>query len=190
MLLYLIRHGESIANRDRCHGSWMQVPLSPAGMEQAKQAGEKLKDTPFDRVFASDLKRAMQTCEIAMPGRAYETSSLLREINCGRLDGKTRDECRAEYGDLYTGSLERQDYTPFGGENRDMLQKRVSGFLKQLELADADTVAVFGHFGTLRSVAELVLQVPSLKGRLLCPNGCISIFEFRDGVWRLNAWNI
>ena len=190
MRLYLIRHGQSIANRDLFHGSWMQVPLSPEGAEQAKQAGEKLKNIPFDRVFASDLKRAMQTCELALPGCSYETSGLLREIGCGSLDGNTPDQCRAEYGVMYDESRERQDYTPFGGENRAMLSERVSAFLGQMERLDAETVAAFAHFGTLRTAAELVMGIPSLKGRIYCPNCCISIFEFRDGIWRLNAWNI
>ncbi len=190
MLLYMIRHGESEANAASCHAGWLQTPLSPKGKEQAVKVGEKLKDIPFTRVFSSDLIRARQTCELALPGYSYETSPLLREIGVGGLSGKSIAECKELYGDPYTEKKFRQDYTSFGGEDLPMLQRRVSEFLSMLEQSGSETTAVFAHAGTLRAAGEIILGAPRLLHRVRCPNCCLCVFEYNDGKWRLNAWNI
>lgn len=41
--LVLVRHGESIANRDNVYTGWNDVPLSKKGIEQAKNAGLKVE---------------------------------------------------------------------------------------------------------------------------------------------------
>ena len=190
MLLYMVRHGESEANHAGSHAGWGQVPLTQKGIEQARQVGEKIGHIAFDKVYSSDLRRSVQTCETALPGRDYELSALLREISVGRLSCKRFEDCRAEYGKAYDDSLEHQDFTPYGGENHAMLVGRVKEFLSQLEQLDAEIVAVFAHEGTLRTTFELTLQTPRLSRRVLCRNCCIGVFEFNDGLWRLNAWNI
>ena len=190
MLLYMIRHGESEANHARSHAGWEQVPLTSNGVEQAKLAGKKLSSIAFDQVFSSDLKRSVQTCETALPDRVYETSALLREISVGQLSCKPFAECHALYGETYDKSIELQDFTPFGGENHDMLVDRVSRFLSHAKQLNNATIAVFAHEGTLRSTLELVLNTPLSSARFLCRNCCIGVFEYTDGAWRLNAWNI
>lgn len=190
MKLYMIRHGESEANRERRHAGWAQVPLSEKGVLQAEAAGQKLKDISFDRVIASDLLRSRQTCEIALPGCTYEQSPLIREINVGKLSGSSAQECQAVYGDAYIENKLRQDFTPYGGENREMMIQRVSDFIGQAETFQAENIAVFTHEGVLRMTLELIFEIPQLKQKLLCGNCCISVFECTEGKWRLNAWNI
>ncbi len=190
MKLYMIRHGESEANRLRRHAGWGQVPLSEKGMLQAEAAGQKLKGIPFGRVIASDLKRAMQTCEIALPGCTYEKNPLLREISVGELSGRNAQECQALYGDAYIENKQRQDFTPYGGENREMLIRRAADFLRQAEQFQEEYVAAFTHEGVLRTVLEQILQAPRLRQRLLCGNCCIAVFEYTEGIWRLDGWNI
>ncbi len=61
--LILVRHGQSEWNKlDRFTG-WVDVGLSEKGIEEAKSAGEKIKDTGilFDNIFTSILKRSVQT---------------------------------------------------------------------------------------------------------------------------------
>ena len=190
MLLYMIRHGESEQNLAGAHSGWSQTALSATGIEQAKRVGGKLKGLSFDRIFASDLIRAVQTCELALPGCAYETDPLLREINVGTLSGKTRAECLAEYGDVYLEAIKGMEFARLGGESQAMLKERVGAFLKKAETLQADRIAAFAHAGTLRAAAEIVLQAPMLKGRLLSENCCIAVFSCENGAWKLNAWNI
>ena len=61
--IYLIRHGQSVLNFSKRHSGWSMLPLTEKGFEDARRAGEKLKDIPFDRIYSSPLIRAVQTAE-------------------------------------------------------------------------------------------------------------------------------
>ena len=83
--LYVVRHGESETNLAKRWTGWMDVSLTGKGREDAKKAGDFLKNIEFDRVLSSDLRRAVQTAETALPGCVPETSPLFREIDLGSL---------------------------------------------------------------------------------------------------------
>lgn len=190
MKLYLIRHGESEANTNRLHAGWQQVALTEKGKSQARQAGEYLKTIQFDKIFSSDLIRAEQTVQNALPDLAYETDSLLREINVGTLRGKTKEECCQEYGESYLVNKAAHDFTVYGGENEKMLLDRVEQFMSKIENHSFERVAVFAHEGFIRGMLEKVLDFKVAVGKVCFDNCMISVFEFKDGNWRLCAWNI
>ena len=64
--LVLIRHGESQWNLENRFTGWVDVPLSPKGVEEAKAAGKKLAGFTFDRAFTSVLIRANETLRIVL----------------------------------------------------------------------------------------------------------------------------
>ena len=64
--LVLIRHGESQWNLENRFTGWVDVPLSPKGIEEAKAAGKKLAGFTFDRAFSSVLARANETMRIIL----------------------------------------------------------------------------------------------------------------------------
>src|ERR1035441_9866117 len=64
--LVLLRHGESQWNLENRFTGWIDVPLSEKGIEEAKSAGEKLKEYKFDHAFTSVLKRANDTLNIVL----------------------------------------------------------------------------------------------------------------------------
>lgn len=88
MRVYIIRHGESETNRLNCWTGWLDVDLTEKGTEDARKAGKLLEGVEFDKLYASDLIRAKQTLETALPGYEYETSPALREVNVGAIAGK------------------------------------------------------------------------------------------------------
>ena len=67
MKLILIRHGESIANKNKKHqgrdDEWRDTSLSEKGMKQTKKVSERLKNEQIDYIFSSDLKRAKETAK-------------------------------------------------------------------------------------------------------------------------------
>ena len=69
MRLYLVRHGQSEGNVAKTFHGHTDYPLTELGREQARQAGEKLKDTAFVRCVASDLSRAWDTALSCVAGR-------------------------------------------------------------------------------------------------------------------------
>ena len=64
--LVLVRHGESQWNLENRFTGWVDVPLSTKGEEEARSAGDKLKEFKFDRAFTSVLKRANNTLDIIL----------------------------------------------------------------------------------------------------------------------------
>jgi len=127
--LVIIRHGESLWNLENRFTGWMDVQLSPKGKEEAKKAGEILKEYNFDIVFVSHLTRAIDTMHImldAMGEKRTQTiyhmddqeimkrehssqestnelkilqSKHLAERYYGNLQGLNKDECRKQYGE-------------------------------------------------------------------------------------------
>ena len=87
MKIYFVRHGESVNNITGRYTGWMDIDLTDKGREDALRARALLKDLSFDRVYASDLKRARETAEIALPGVSYEVTPLIREIDVGDVAG-------------------------------------------------------------------------------------------------------
>ena len=189
MRAYFIRHGQSEANLTKVHSGWAQVNLTELGVCQAKKAREYLKDIAFDKVYSSDLIRAMQTAENALPGCTYETDSLLRERNVGIVAGKNKAQCTLEYGELYLQSRETLDYTPFGGESEEMIRARAEKFLQKLGQCDYQNVAVFTHEGWLRNLLGAVMGVQIPVGKILLDNCIVVIIEYIDGVWKLVSLN-
>lgn len=117
MRMYMIRHGESMANAKHLHAGWSQTPLSPKGEAEAQCLAELLKHYTFDKVYSSDLLRAKQTKALALPESDAVLTELLREISVGELAGKRADACLRQYGERYLTDKAARDFRFFGGEN-------------------------------------------------------------------------
>ena len=63
--LVLLRHGESQWNLENRFTGWVDVPLSSRGIQEAKNAGEKLRAYRFDRAFTSVLQRANEMLRLS-----------------------------------------------------------------------------------------------------------------------------
>jgi probable phosphoglycerate mutase len=62
--LYIVRHGQTYINKyDRVQG-WTNAPLTPKGINDGEQAGERLATLTFNNVYSSDLARAVETANI------------------------------------------------------------------------------------------------------------------------------
>ena len=189
MKLYLIRHGESKHNHEKKHSGQSMVPLTEKGIEQAKAVGKIIGSIKFDKIFCSDLTRAVMTCENALPGRDYEKLSLIREVNVGTLADRPVQDCIDEYGEKYTARRAEYDFTPWGGENREMTCERVSNFLKMIENCGYETVAAFGHGTFFNFLLGIVLGCDTTKSAVL-ENCGVCVFSFSDGTWKIHNWNI
>ena len=189
MILYMIRHGQSTANAGRLHAGWAQVPLTEQGFADARRAGKLLNGVPFDKIYVSDLLRAKQTLEAALPGAEGIETPLLREINVGELAGKTAAECTAIYGESYVTNKAIHDFTPYGGENDTMHLDRIREFTMQADLDGADCIAAFCHEGSIRCMLDLVLGQRHDRKEYAMANGSVSVFERKNGRWSLLFWN-
>ena len=104
--LVLLRHGESIWNRENLFTGWTDVDLSEKGTEEAKEAGRVLKEQGyiFDIAFTSVLKRAIRTLWIALDEMDLMWIPVVRdwrlnERHYGALQGLNKAETAAKYGE-------------------------------------------------------------------------------------------
>src|SRR5690554_791463 len=104
--LVLMRHGESQWNLENRFTGWTDVDLTDTGREQARKAGELLKEKgyEFDLAYSSVLKRAIRTLWIALDAMdaMYTPIGLswrLNERHYGALQGLNKAETAAKYGE-------------------------------------------------------------------------------------------
>jgi len=104
--LVLLRHGESIWNRENRFTGWTDVDLSEKGIEEAKKAGQVLKEQGlvFDLAFTSVLRRAIRTLwlvldEMDLIWIPVRNSWRLNERHYGALQGLNKSEVAATYGE-------------------------------------------------------------------------------------------
>lgn len=188
MKLYVIRHGQSENNLKGVHSGWADISLTEKGSDDAKRISPFLQKIPFDKIYASDLLRARQTAENAIPGCEYETSADIREIHVGSISGKSAADCAKEYGQAYFDNKKIGNYVPYGGEDREMLKVRLNRFLDMVAHSDYQCVAAFAHGFAVRIMLECVLGTAFPFYRLKCDNCTIAVFEYKDNAWMLNSW--
>ncbi|MGF2941683.1 2,3-bisphosphoglycerate-dependent phosphoglycerate mutase [Enterococcus xiangfangensis] len=105
MKLILVRHGESAANFENYWTGWLDVDLTTKGIEQAKNAGKKLKaaGVVIDVAYESVLKRSIKTAQmILQEAEAHfvpeNKTWRLNERHYGALVGKNKDIIKREFG--------------------------------------------------------------------------------------------
>jgi broad specificity phosphatase PhoE len=147
--ILLIRHGETTWNSEkRCQG-FTDVPLSDTGVNQARLLSRVLMTERLEAVYSSDLIRARTTADIiAEPHNIQvQTDVRLREMNQGRLEGKTLQEMLKEFpGVLKEWVSNPAEMVMPGGESLKLLQDRGwHAFCEILERHPGQNIAVVAH---------------------------------------------
>ncbi len=103
--LVLLRHGQSIWNRDKIFTGWSDVPLSPKGEQEAERAAQLLKEAgfKFDLCFSSTLQRSTHTLKIALSTMELNDTPVqehwrLNERHYGALEGLRRWAAVKKFG--------------------------------------------------------------------------------------------
>lgn len=154
--LVLLRHGESVWNRENRFTGWTDVDLSAAGLEEARSAGRLLRAQGynFDLAVTSVLRRAVRTLwlvldEMELMWLPVEKSWRLNERHYGALQGLNKAETAARFGEQQVLAWRRAYDTPppalAAGEPRDAaLDPRYAGLARvDIPLTEClkDTVA-------------------------------------------------
>ncbi len=150
MTLYLLRHGESVANVTHTFASRkLDLPLTEFGFEQVRQIAEPMKTIGFTKIYTSPLIRAQQTADIIGNSCGLKPIILeaLREVDVGILDGKCIEELNRQliYDEVIGKWDIGQNHVGFqDGENLNDVKERIDNFLGSIDNADQKTLLV-GH---------------------------------------------
>lgn len=185
--LYLIRHGQSAGNAEGRFGGHSPTPLSDLGKEQAEITGRYLAKEKIDKIYSSDLIRAVQTAEplssiLEIP---ITKTTAFRERKVGVLEGLTFDESKAKYPKDYYALVNRDiQHVITGGESYRQLLRRATGVLREiLQIHRGERIAIFSHTGTICFLTLHLLGAITRKTQttpwLVTSNCGVNRFEIR-----------
>ena len=190
--LIVIRHGETVWNRDGLMQGHTDVELSPEGVAQADKLAERLAGEDFAALISSDLKRAMQTARAIGRRTGHEVipEPALRERNFGVLEGLTWDQIRQRYPELYERYQRRRDFAPPGGETARQRHDRGIACVSRIAADHAGRrVVLVTHGGVLMSMFKHAVGLDYQAPRnFSLYNAGLNVFCVRDGRWHVAIW--
>jgi len=161
--VWLIRHGLPETVEGRCYGRH-DVCLSPEGIRQARKIAELMAEQPLERIYASPLRRAVDTAVIVAEPHHLNVETLdgLVEIDFGDLEGLTYQDIQASHPEVFESWMSRPTETRFpNGEDFRQMRERV---LKTLDAVlarhPASAIGIVAHAGVLRIILGHALSIP------------------------------
>jgi 2,3-bisphosphoglycerate-dependent phosphoglycerate mutase len=190
--LVIVRHGQSVWNKENKFTGWVDVDLAEKGIEEAERAGEVLKGYRFDEAYSSVLMRANKTLDIILK-RIGQTDipvtkdEALNERMYGDLQGKDKDEMREEYGEEQVHIWRRSyDVQPPGGESlADTADRVIPYFVREIEpkLKAGKNILIAAHGNSLRA---LIMHLEGLgKDEILqveVPTGVPKVYDLDENL--------
>ena len=189
----ILRHGETVWNREDRYQGHLDSPLTVAGLAQARALAQRLQGCRFSALYSSDLGRARQTAQLIadQTGHRLQLDPRLRERHLGWFQGLIKAEIRQKFPDEYRlFKSGNPDYVVPGGESGRERFACVLACLEELALRHGgERLVVVTHGGVLgalvRHTLGLPLQAPRRFSRF---NGSWNLFSFERGNWFLDTW--
>ena len=189
MELYLVRHGQTLWNKEQRYYGHSDVGLSEKGLLQAKRMGHYFKNINFDKVIASPLIRAVDTAK-ELTDQEILTDSRLMEQNFGLFEGKTYAELKEQYPqELQAWNQNHENYCLPEGESFSMVRTRVEDFLQDM-WKEEGRILVVAHKGSLGHLLAAMCKMP-LSGywNFVLEQGMYSKVDLEDGFAILRTVN-
>ena len=200
MKLYFVRHGRTQWNEEgRFQGASGDSELLPTAIEELHLLGQSLSAISFDKIFSSDLQRALTTAEILNQEnnqpQTIITTPALREWQLGRLEGSKIATMEAIYPlqiQAFRSNLAKFNNRMFDAESVYQTTKRVADFLLTLKDKNYENVLIVGHGANLVASIRSLLgyEIGNLRDQGGLRNGSLTILETKDFEhFDLLTWN-
>jgi alpha-ribazole phosphatase len=187
MDIIFVRHGKTEMNEKKKLGGITDSPLSQAGKEEAKAAGQSLEGIEFGRVYMSPLRRAVQTAKIL--NVIGETDERLREMNFGIFEGLTYGEAMQMYPkEAKSWAEDLINYRIPGGESLKDVYERAAGFLDSLR-EEKDPVLVVTHAGIINCALCSIFGDPGYYYRFSSAHCRFTTISLESGFKYIKAVN-
>ncbi len=180
----MTRHGQTEWNIERRLQGSANSPLTEKGVRDAKELAKRVAEIPFDKVYTSDLLRAVQTADLLTEGREIPRVVLpeLREMRMGRWEGQLiadmTESDKEQYENFVSGSPE---FAAPGGETILEVRMRAEEALAVIEKDEAEIILVVTH-GMLQSqLLEILQGRPFGENTRVLPGTALSHFTYEDG---------
>jgi alpha-ribazole phosphatase len=158
--LLLVRHGETELQSSLRYWGKTDVKLGETGLHQAEQLRDRLAMEKIDMIYASELKRAVDTAEIIAVRHNLKVVTVpeLREVDFGKLEGLEFSEIQQQFPDVEQMWVTRNRALVYpDGESLADFESRVMSFGTRLKSQrKQDTVLIVAHAGV---VVTLICQL-------------------------------
>ena len=192
MKLYFVRHGRTVWNLEgRFQGA--------ESIETLKELGQYLKDISFDKIYSSDLPRAVKSAEIIQSQLTnpcpLESVPELREWHLGKLEGLKIATLNAIYPQqiqAFKTNLAKFDTSMFEAESLYSTTQRTIQFIKSLKNTKTEQLLLVGHGANLTASLRTLLgfNEAHLRKNGGLANASLTIIETDDfEKFTLKTWN-
>ncbi|WP_246938787.1 histidine phosphatase family protein [Bacillus pinisoli] len=209
--LYVMRHGETYLNRYQRMQGWADSPLTEEGKQVAIEAGKKLEDVRFDRVYTSDSGRTVETAEVVLQQNQYRDNLSIqrrkefRETFFGSFEGEKNDvvwnklakdngfhsmkEVFKHHNIEELSNLIKKSDPLHHAENYTEIWTRVEKGLQALveENKGGGNILLVTHGVTIRHILEKFSKDLDLTTDI--KNCSVSILEYNNGNFQVTSFN-
>lgn len=158
MKITLVRHAQIVEKYVGKYYGHLDMPLSKNGHQQAKNLAKKLKNEQFDKIYCSDLQRAVQTLDAFEFTQEIIYTKELREKSWGIHEGKSFEEIEAT-GIKYENFEQWLDALD-GESMKDYKQRVYDCFYQTIATSDANNILVITHLGVIKTFISLYNNIP------------------------------
>ena len=190
MKLYFVRHGKTQWNLEgRFQGANGDSPLLETSIEELHLLGKNMAHIKFDKIFSSDLPRAMATAQIINSenyfSQVVESHAELREWQLGSLEGQKISTITAIYPhqmEAFRHNLAKFNNSIFGAESVYNTTRRTIDFIKSQKGQSYENLLFVGHGANLTASLRLLLgyDFAQLRQQGGLTNGSVTILETQD----------
>lgn len=189
--LYIVRHGESMANHENCFAGQRDVALTELGLRQADCTARFLQELPLAAVYSSDLRRAADTAAaIARPhGLSVTRRADLREINGGLWEGAAYEEIMRRFPEDYRVWKNKVGLSRCtGGETVAQVQARAAQAVTAIAQSnEGRAVCLVAHGLVIRALEAFFTAAPleEMEKISFVANASVTEVSFAAGKWQL-----
>jgi broad specificity phosphatase PhoE len=182
MMLYLFRHGKSLANTARLVTGTRTDTLADEGRSQAEAMQRWLGQAGLaaDHYFTSTWQRAQETAQLMFPHAEWQIDARLGETDAGSVADWPLAKFVNQYPDFYSNNA-----TPYpDGESHEDLNRRVIDWLNMMlaRLPSDSKIAVVAHSGPIACLVQHALDIGMQRFPALLPShASLTVIEYSAG---------
>lgn len=184
MKLYLLRHGQAVANIRKLVTGTPKDPLTAEGERQSRDVQRLLRNCSFDGYYVSHWKRAQQTGELATGNHVFSVDRRLGETDAGLVSNWTLAQFKKQYPDFFVHFDPAAKF--LGGESHNDLFRRVIMWVKETAalMPESASVLAVSHMGPISCILQYALGIPmNLFPRFKPGNASLTCLEIgRDAI--------
>ena len=190
MNFYLLRHPETIANRDKIIYGWTDYAYTVRGEKMVEEIPGNLSQLNFDMLYSSPLGRASKLAEAIAERKQMEVhyDDRIREMNFGILEGLKFEEAKVSHKEIMDQLF--SDFTKFEvpeGESCGIVLNRAKSFFDEIK-DDEGSCLVVAHAMLIHMSMAYLLDI-DIKNiwRFIIEPGMLLHLEYKEGYGMLKS---